>query len=78
MTDTPNEHVDGRVQFLDELIRANPPIAGGVLKVGDDTWVIHGIIPVDGDVILAEFCSYREARTVLDELPTGWNSNTDP
>jgi len=78
MTDTPDQHAAGWLQFLHELIRANPPIAGGVLKVGDDTWAIHGIIPVDGDVILAEFCSYGEARTVLDELPTGSYGNTDP
>jgi hypothetical protein len=78
MTDAPDEDSDGRLQFLNELIRANPPIAGGVAQVGDETWVIHASIPVDGDVILAEFDSYGEARTVLEELPTESCDNLEP
>ncbi len=69
MTDTPDPHTDRRLQFLDELIRENPAIAGDVAKISDDTWAIRGVIPVDGDVILAEFDSYDEARIVLDQLP---------
>jgi hypothetical protein len=34
------------------------------------------VIPVDGDVVLAEFDSYEEARSVLDQLPAGWHGDT--
>ena len=56
-------------QALDELIRDNPVVAGDVAKINDDTWAIHGFIPVDGDVIFAEFPTYDEARSVLEHLP---------
>jgi hypothetical protein len=31
-------------------------------------WVIHGYIPVDGEVILAEFDQREKARAVLAQL----------
>ena len=71
MPDTPDGHANRPLQFLDELVREGPAIAGDVAKISDDIWAIHGVIPVDGDVILAEFGSYDEARSVLDQLPAG-------
>jgi hypothetical protein len=55
-------------ELLCELAAAKAPIAGDVVEISEDTWAIHGTIPVDGDVILAEFDSYGEARTALDLL----------
>jgi len=78
MPDTPDEHADRQLQLLRELANANAPIAGDVAKISDDIWAIHGVLPVDGDVILAEFGNYDEARIVLDQLPTGSHGNTDP
>jgi hypothetical protein len=57
------------VSFLELLISETSAIAGGVARITDDIWAIHGVIPVDGDVILAEFDTYDEARSVLGELP---------
>jgi len=72
MTGTPDRHADHRLQFLDEL--SQPTTMGGdVTRISDDTWAIYGVIPVDGDVILAEFDSYIEARTTLDQLSGGSN-----
>jgi hypothetical protein len=39
-----------------------------VLDVGYGLWVIHGVIPVDGAVLMAEFDSYEDARHTLDQL----------
>jgi len=77
MTDTPDEHADRQLQFLDELIRETPAIVADVAKISDGIWAIHGVIPVDGDVMLAEFDSYDEARSVLDQLSSGAHGNTD-
>jgi hypothetical protein len=75
MTSPPDPHADRLLQLLDLLIRESPAVAG-VIEVSDDIWAIHGVIPVDGDVILAEFGSYEEARSVLDQLPAGSHGHT--
>ena len=77
MPDRVDEHADPQLQFLRELVDANAPIAGDVARISEDTWAIHGIIPVDGDVILAEFDSYEGARITLDQLPAGSQSIID-
>ena len=69
MPDTADWQAKSPLQLLDELIRERPAIAGDVAKINDDIWAIHGVIPVDGNVILAEFGSYEEARSALDQLP---------
>lgn len=53
---------------LDALLTQQARVAGDVLAVASDTWAIHGVIPVDGEVILAEYGSEAEARAVLDSL----------
>jgi hypothetical protein len=76
MSDTPNWYVDRLLQRLDELIRELTAVDSGVAKISDDTWAIYGVIAVDGDVILAEFGSYDEARAVFDRLPAGSQGDT--
>jgi hypothetical protein len=78
MPDTPDQPADRQLQLLRELAGTSAPIAGDVAKISDDVWAIHGVIPVDGDVILAEFDSYDKARVVLDQLSNGSHGNTDP
>jgi hypothetical protein len=60
---------DDRLQFLRGLMEENASIAGDVVQVGVNLWAIHGSIPVDGDVLMAEFDSYDQATSVFDELP---------
>jgi hypothetical protein len=63
------EHPDRQLLFLQELINAN--VAGDVAEVASGIWAIHGDIPVDRDVIMAEFDSYDQARIALDRLLQG-------
>lgn len=51
------------------LLQHNARIAGDVVEIVPNTWAIHGFIPVDGEVILAEFEHPDVARSVLDQLP---------
>lgn len=60
------EHPDRELLFLQEQINAN--VAGDVTEVTSGIWAIHGDIPVDRDVIMAEFDSYDQATIVLDQL----------
>ena len=60
--------VDPRFRLLEQLIDQRALVAGDVLEVSLGVWAIHGSIPVDGEVILAEFSLLDEARSVLDQL----------
>jgi len=60
------------------LVETNAAIVGDVAQISDDTWAIHGVIAVDGAVIMAEFTTYDEARTVLDQLPMAGHDPVPP
>ena len=60
--------LDQSVRVLEQLIDQRVRVAGDVLEVSVGVWAIHGSIPVDGEVILAEFSLLDEARSVLSEL----------
>lgn len=68
MNDLPDQHPERQLEFLRELLVVNASIDGGVLEIRKDTWAIHGVIPVDGDVLMAEFDTYDEAMLVLEQL----------
>lgn len=53
---------------LDALLTQQARIAGDVIEIEEHTWAVHGVIPVDGDVILAEFDRPEDARALLDGL----------
>ncbi len=59
---------DGRLRLLEQLVDQRVRVAGDVVEVSLGTWAVHGSIPVDGEVILAEFSRRDEARSVLDQL----------
>jgi hypothetical protein len=60
--------LDRRLRLLEQLIDQRVPVAGDVLEVSLGVWAIHGSIPVDGEVILAEFSLPDEARSVLEQF----------
>jgi hypothetical protein len=61
-------HPNDTIQFLRDLIEENAAIAGDVLQIRDNLWAIHGYIPVDCDVLMAEFESYDQAASTLEQL----------
>lgn len=64
----PAEQPDRRLLLLRALIEENATIDGDVVEIDVHTWAIHGVIPVDGDVLMAEFDTYDQAKVVLDSL----------
>jgi hypothetical protein len=64
----PPENNADSLEFLFTLQEESVEIEADVVQVGVDTWAIHGVIPVDGEVLLIEFESYDDARNVLDQL----------
>jgi hypothetical protein len=65
----PSSQPDEQLEFLEVLLEENASIAGDVLQVGTHLWAIHGFIPVDGEVLMAEFDSYDQATIALGRLP---------
>lgn len=65
----PSNESDGQLESLEVLVEESASIAGDVLQVGTHLWAIHGFIPVDGDVLMAEFDSYEQASVTLHQLP---------
>jgi hypothetical protein len=45
--------------------------------IGTGTWAIHGTIPVDGEVLMAEFDTQDEARDALGQLLTDMRPASD-
>jgi hypothetical protein len=56
------------MQAVQELIDEHFPFDCNVLAIDPHTWAIHGSIPVDGDVILAEFHKKEDAELALELL----------
>ena len=69
MSDTTFEDIErhvGDVRWL--LQEENLQLAGDLTAIGAGTWAIHGVIPYDGEVIVAEFDTYDTAKAVLDTV----------
>jgi hypothetical protein len=62
------QHIARQLRFLRELEEESAWIAGDVLSIGYGLWAIHGVIAVDREVLMAEFESYDDARSALDQL----------
>jgi hypothetical protein len=78
MNDTPDEQPDRQLLFLREMVEERAVIAGDVAEIDTHTWAIHGVIPVGGDVIMAEFETYAQARTALDGLSSDEPTDASP
>ena len=59
---------DEKILFLQQLLEDRADIAADVFEVDPHTWAVHGVIPVGGDVIMAEFETQAEAKKVLGML----------
>src|SRR5262245_30139790 len=66
-----------QLQFLTELVNSHTEVAGDVLQIGT-AWAIHGLVPMDGHVLLAEYDSLESAQAALAQLPPNWGSGHDP
>lgn len=77
MNSPPDKDPDRQLQFLLELLDENASIDGDVLEISNHTWAIHGEIPVDGEILMAEFDTYDDARNVLDQLRRSTRPTSD-
>jgi hypothetical protein len=66
--DEGRDPIEPQVEFLNRLVDAGAVVDGDVVEITSETWAIHGQVPVDGEVIMAEFDSLDGARTALEKL----------
>jgi hypothetical protein len=59
------------LQFLATLLSTNADVAGDVVQINAHTWAIHGSIPVDGEVLLAEYEDPADAADALHRIAPG-------
>ena len=57
--------------YPDQWLIQKARVDGDVVAIDDHTWAIHGAIPVDGQVILAEFATPEEAHAILQHIADG-------
>jgi hypothetical protein len=77
MNDPYSKDPPSQLDLVRDLLADNATVDGDVLRVGTDTWALHGTIPVDGEVLMAEFGTYDEAQHALDELHGGLRPTSD-
>jgi hypothetical protein len=70
MNDERSEKPDHQFQFLHRLVEQNAIVAGDIVEIDTHIWAIHGSIPRDGDVLMAEFDTLDHARVALRQLST--------
>jgi hypothetical protein len=78
MNDPRSKDPDRQLQLLRVLLQDKGTIDCDVLEIATGTWAIHGDIPLDGEVLMAEFDTYDEARHALDEVLGEMGPTSDP
>ncbi len=53
---------------LDSILPLHPRLGQDVFQMDTELWAIYGYVPVDGEVILAEFDHRETASAVLAQL----------
>lgn len=69
MSPFPSRHDEPDLVVLATLLELARQIQGEVVQISDDTWAIHGSVPYDGDIIVAEFHELALARELLQLIP---------
>jgi hypothetical protein len=59
--------------LIDSILQHHPRFDQDLFQIDTHIWAIHGYIPVDGEVILAEFDHLETARAVLAQLAAAQN-----
>jgi hypothetical protein len=68
MSEIPNQRGERSDVGIDSILYQRPRLDQDLFQMDANIWVIHGYIPVDGQVILAEFDHPETARAVLAQL----------
>jgi hypothetical protein len=68
VSEMPNHRSERPEMLIDSILPLHPRLSQDLFQMDAQIWAIHGYIPVDGEVILAEFEHRETARAVLAQL----------
>ncbi len=71
MNDPRSGEPNRQLQSLGELLEEHASLDGDVLEIRTDIWALHGDFPFAGQVLMAAFETYDEAKFVLDRVRGG-------
>jgi hypothetical protein len=63
-----DEQSDSQLPIIRKLMEENVSIVGDAVEIRKDRWVIHGVLPYGGEVPMAVYDTYDEAKHALDEV----------
>jgi hypothetical protein len=64
----PDQRGERPETLIDLILHHHPRLDQDLFQMDAQMWAIHGYIPVDGEVILAEFDHRETARAILAQL----------
>jgi hypothetical protein len=64
----PNQRGERPEMLIHSILDHHPRLDRDLFQMDEHMWAIHGYIPVDGEVILAEFDHRETATAVLAQL----------
>jgi hypothetical protein len=68
VSEIPDQIGDHPEMVIDSILHQHPRLDHDVFQMDAQVWAIHGYIPVDGEVILAEYDRRDTAKAVLAQL----------
>ena len=67
------EQANPELRVIEELIDEHVRVDCNLIQIDRQTWAIHGVIAVDGEVILAEFSNRTDAELALERITAAEN-----
>jgi hypothetical protein len=68
MNEPPDEQSNVQLPYIRKLVDENADIVGDPVEIRKGRWVVHGALPYGGEVPMAVYDSYEEAKRALDEI----------
>jgi hypothetical protein len=67
MNDERDQQRASELRIVEVLIDEHASVDCNLVQIGE-TWAIHGLVAVDGDVIMAEFGNQEDAEEALQRI----------
>ena len=77
MNDAHDEQLDRKQRIVQELIDEHIHASRDIVPIDDQTWALHGVIAVDGEVIIAEFDDRADAESALEQVAATEDDTVD-
>ncbi|HEX6392096.1 MAG TPA: hypothetical protein VFZ97_01560 [Acidimicrobiales bacterium] len=74
MPETCRDLTDAEQKVVREVLDEGV-LVSGLVPIGGETWAIYGSIPVDGEVIVAEFDNRADAESALEQIGAAERDN---